>query len=187
MNINSKLSLIKNIKTDFLFSIKKNRTNREKSHILLTEIFNNIINNEDNREYVKDYINIINLILYKNKKPKNKTDEENINRYDDNISEDRSEGNKIDLETLKNKIDKLKQQYLNETSTKDYKNKVKISENNKRNERKRKKMNNKSNPHFKNKKNNHKGKKVNNYLNPFTPSGEQRNRISKNDYIDNHI
>ena len=45
-------------------------------------------------------------------------------------------------------------------------------------------MNNNSNPHFKNKK---KSKKVNNYLNPFTPSGEQRNRISKNDYIDNHI
>ena len=184
MNINTKLSLIKNMNTDFLFSIKNNRNNREKSHILLTEIFNNIINNEDNREYVKDYINIINLILYKNKKPKNRTDDEDISEYDDNYSEDRSEGNKIDLETLKNKIDKLKQQYLNETSTKDYKNKVKIREHNKRNERKRKKMNNNSNPHFKNKK---KSKKVNNYLNPFTPSGEQRNRISKNDYIDNHI
>ena len=193
-NINNKLSLIRNISNDILILVKSNNIKKEMSNTLLKDIFKIIINNENNHEYLQDNKDIINLILNKNKKAKSKKYYQNINDFDNSEDNKKNEDDdKIDLETLKNKIDKLKQKYLNETTTKDYKNKIKIHDNHKTKEKKGKKLYNNSNPNFKNVKtrpdrdNTNKGKKINNYLNVFTPNGEQRNRITRSNYLDNHI
>ena len=193
-NINNKLSLIKNISNDILILVKSNNIKKEMSNTLLKDIFKIIINNENNHEYLQDNKDIINLILNKSKKAKSKKYYQNINDFGNSKDNKKNEDDdKIDLETLKNKIDKLKQQYLNETTTNDYKNKIKIHDNHKTKEKKGKKLYNNSNPNFKNMKtrpdrdNPNKGKKTNNYLNVFTPNGEQRNRITRSNYLDNHI
>ncbi len=193
-NINNKLSLIKNISNDILILLKSNNIKKEMSNTLLKDIFKIIINNENNHEYLQDNKDIINLILNKSKKAKSKKYYQNINDFGNSKDNKKNEDDdKIDLETLKNKIDKLKQQYLNETTTNDYKNKIKIHDNHKTKEKKGKKLYNNSNPNFKNMKtrpdrdNPNKGKKTNNYLNVFTPNGEQRNRITRSNYLDNHI
>ncbi len=173
-NMNNKLSLIKNISNDFLSLTKRNSFPKENSNILLMDIFDIIINNENNREYLKDYMNKINLMIKKNKKltnnnndinsSENNNSDEKYNDNDDNDNdEDRKNNNKIDLEALKNKIDKLKIQYLNETTT-----------NNFNDNEKGKKMNNYNN--YKSSVSDRGGKiyttndkKVNKYLNVYAP------------------
>ena len=173
-NMNNKLSLIKNISNDFLSLTKRNSFPKENSNILLMDIFDIIINNENNREYLKDYMNKINLMIKKNKKltnnnndinsSENNNSDEKYNDDDDNDNdEDKKNDNKIDLEALKNKIDKLKIQYLNETTT-----------NNFNDNEKGKKMNNYNN--YKSSVSDRGGKiyttndkKVNKYLNVYAP------------------
>ena len=127
-------------------------------------------------------MNIINLILNKNRNSNN-TKAVPINggnNYEDNNENDNE--SKIDLEALKNKIDKLKNQYINEAGTKDHENKTYGSYGKKI--KKGKKMFNNSNPNFSNKK-----KKIDKdkKMNIFTPSGDQRNKITNNYYLDNQI
>ena len=113
-NINNKLSLIRNISNDILILVKSNNIKKEMSNTLLKDIFKIIINNENNHEYLQDNKDIINLILNKNKKAKSKKYYQNINDFDNSEDNKKNEDDdKIDLETLKNKIDKLKQKYLN--------------------------------------------------------------------------
>ena len=121
-NITNKLSLINIIKNDSLYLTKRNSLNQQKYNIFLKEIFKYIINNKKNKKYLKEYSKVINFI-FNNKNEFNKN-EENINdiqitNYDE---QNKKNGNKIDLEQLKYKIDKLKQQYINETSKKEYDN-----------------------------------------------------------------
>ena len=189
VNIKNKLSLINNINNDILFLIKKedqgnNKTQKEQLHTLLTDIFQNLINNENNNESLKDNMNIINLILNKNKSIKTSRKEEIINDDDENNYEDNNDNedgnNKIDLEALKNKIDKMKHRYIKETGKRK---KIKTYVSLKKKNKKGKKMYNNSNPNFSNKK--AKTDKVKD-LNIFTPSGEQRNKITSNFYLDNN-
>ncbi len=189
VNIKNKLSLINNINNDILFLIKKedqgnNKTQKEQLHTLLTHIFQNLINNENNNESLKDNMNIINLILNKNKSIKTSRKEEIINDDDENNYEDNNDNedgnNKIDLEALKNKIDKMKHRYIKETGKRK---KIKTYVSLKKKNKKGKKMYNNSNPNFSNKK--AKTDKVKD-LNIFTPSGEQRNKITSNFYLDNN-
>jgi hypothetical protein len=182
INIKNKFSLIQNINNDILYFIKTDNNKKEKIHSLLTDIFKNIINNENNYVYLKDKMNIINLILNKNRNSNN-TKAIPINggnNYEDNNENDNE--SKIDLEALKNKIDKLKNQYINEAGTKDHENKTYGSYGKKI--KKGKKMFNNSNPNFSNKK-----KKIDKdkKMNMFTPSGDQRNKITNNYYLDNQI
>ena len=189
VNIKNKLSLINNINNDILFLIKKedqgnNKTQKEQLHTLLTDIFQNLINNENNNESLKDNMNIINLILNKNKSIKTSRKEEIINDDDENNYEDNNDNedgnNKIDLEALKNKIDKMKHRYIKETGKRK---KIKTYVSLKKKNKKGKRMYNNSNPNFSNKK--AKTDKVKD-LNIFTPSGEQRNKITSNFYLDNN-
>jgi hypothetical protein len=179
INLKNKLSLIKNITKDFLPLINNNyikQDNSNNSNIKLMAIFKNIINNENNREYVNDYRNTINSLINKKQKiVKNSNDinsNEN-NNYDhnneDSSDENNNDGNdtikngdnKIDLEALKNKIDKLKIQYLNETTSSNY------------NEIKGEKMNNYNNLKSISDRGNYiyapNKKKVNKYLNVHAP------------------
>ena len=119
-NITNKLSLINIIKNDSLYLTKRNSLNQQKYNIFLKEIFKYIINNKKNKKYLKEYSKVINFIF--NNKNEFNNNEENINdiqitNYDE---QNKKNGNKIDLEQLKYKIDKLKQQYINETSKKEY-------------------------------------------------------------------
>ena len=180
-NISNKLSIIKIIDKEYL-NLTKNKFNQQKYKILLKDIFKQIIQNEDIRENLKDYSNIISLLL-KNKKLSN--NKEKINSENNKIDnfEENKERSKIDLEKLKNKIDKLKEQYLNENNTKE--NKFKI----KNNKEKKKKIVTKTYPSFmnlgeqSNRGTNIENKDRNiNYFNAFTPNGEERNKITKKKY-----
>ena len=185
-NINNKLSLINIINKDFLFLIKNNN-NKTKYNIFLKEIFKSIIDNGKNKEYLKDYSKIINLI-FSNKRVKNNNEVNNDNQNNENIDSyeaNNKNGNKVDLEKLKYKIEKLKEQYLNETNKKEYDNKFKIRSNNEKN---KKNILHHTNQNLKNIKiksdrgsridmNKDKDKKLDNYCNVFTPNRKKINKI----------
>ena len=104
-NINNKFSLIKNIKNDGQFLIQ-NIINKRKTK--LKEIYDFIINKENkkkNYKIIQDFI----------KEMKSNNNEMNIER--------------IDINELKNKIDKLKEQYINKTNKIDNKYKKRIPKN----------------------------------------------------------
>lgn len=155
-----------------------------------------------------------------NEKPKEKEKEEvkenntyegnemgkiNINDIDNSINNNEK---KIDIEILKNKIDKLKNQYLKETIPNEQKNKSNLNENNKkkkdREARSQKKNSNKhtvsNNRSIKNihklnkiKANDNSNitelntkdrryKNLHNYYNIFTPSNNRRTKLMKSDF-----
>ena len=181
-NINNKLSIIKIIDNEYL-NLTKNKFNQQKYKILLKDIFKHIIQNENIKENLKDYSNIISLLLKNKKLSNNKEIINNENNKIDNFEEGNEERSKIDLEKLKNKIDKLKEQYLNENNTKE--NKFKI----KNNKEKKKKIDTKTYPSFmnlgeqSNRGTNIENKDRNiNYFNAFTPNGEERNKITRKKY-----
>ena len=106
---------------------------------------------------------------------------ENIDSYEAN----NKNGNKVDLEKLKYKIEKLKEQYLNETNKKEYDNKFKIRSNKEKN---KKNILHHTNQNLKNIKiksdrgssidmNKDKDKKLDNYCNVFTPNRKKINKI----------
>lgn len=183
MNLNNKLSLIKIIDNEYL-NISRNNFYQQKYKILLKDIFNQIIQNGNIKENLKEYSNIISLL--KNKKLTN--NKEIINNSEsnknDSYEESQKEGKKIDLEKLKNKIDKLKEQYLNENNAKENKTKVKS------NKEKKKAINHQTSPDFMNlKEKSYRGTSIElkrdkniSHFNVFTPSGEERHRITKKKY-----
>ena len=180
-NINNKLSIIKIIDNEYL-NLTKNKFNQQKYKILLEDIFKHIIQNENIKENLKDYSNIISLLLKNKKLSNNKEKINNENNIIDNFEENNKERSKIDLEKLKNKIDKLKEQYLNENNTKENKFKIK-------NKIKKKKINTKTYPSFMNLgEQSHRGTNIENkdrninYFNAFTPNGEERNKITRKKY-----
>ena len=149
-NINNKLSLIKNIKNDGQFLIQ-NIINKRKTK--LKEIYDFIINIENKK---KNYKIIQNFI----KEMKSNNNEMNIER--------------IDINELKNKIDKLKEKYINKTNKKENKYKKRIPKNfrhsdKKNSEIKRKKLNIEYNQ-FNCRINNDKFK-------AFSPNIKQRNKM----------
>ena len=182
ININNKLSLIKIIDKEYLDITKKKYYN-QKYKILLKDIFNYIIQNDNIKENIKEYSNI--LSLFKNQSSvKNKERIKSENNKSDNYEENQKEGNKVDLEKLKNKIDKLKEQYLNENNTKENKTKIK------KNKEKKNTINNKTFPSFMNlNEKSYRGTNIElnkdknlSHFNVFTPSGEERHRITKKKY-----
>ena len=123
-NINNKLSIFNDLVT----------YKKDNSKIKLKEIFENIITNENNRKYLNEHKNFISSIL-NNANINEDNEEYEIDggevEYKEDLGDKKDKNNKIDLEILKNKIDKLKQQYINETTTKEYQNKSDFYGNNK--------------------------------------------------------
>ena len=176
-NIKNKLSLINIINNDSLFLTKKNNLNQQKYNIFLKEIFKHIINNKKNKQYLKEYSKIISLIV-NNKKDFN-NNENNINdnqrSNNDRYEQNNKNGDKIDLEQLKFKIDKLKQQYINETSKKEYDNRFKTNR-----EKKKKNKNLKIRSDRTSNFGVNSDENLNNYGNsPFTPNGKRINKIEQ--------
>jgi hypothetical protein len=167
-NINNKLSIFNDLVT----------YKKDNSKIKLKEIFENIITNENNRRYLNEHKNFINSIL-NNANINEENEEYEIDggevEYKEDLGDkkDGNKNNKIDLEILKNKIDKLKQQYINETTTKEYQNKSDFYGNNKNKKSKGTLKQNKysSSSGNKNIPNYKKEKNKNNYLNSLTPNG----------------
>ena len=138
-----------------------------------------------------------------NSEKKKKLNSKNI-KIDENISDQDDNGdNKIDIERLKNKIYKIKNQYINETIPKEHKNKINSNGNNKKKKLKEIKTKTKSNHHYsynrseknihdikKNKNDNisvtemyneyKNNNKYHNYYN--SPSGNRRTNIIKYDF-----
>ena len=203
-SINNKLSIVKDILTTNL------RNNKKED---IKNLFNAIINNENIKEYLKIDEFFIKFMTNQ-KSVKFKLD--NINENNENVDKNEKENSrqkenikdncekKVDIETLKNKIDKLKIQYLKETIPKELNNKAVIYgtyKNKKPRETKsQKKINshyvtsnnrsikdihklnkNKSNdnPNISEINNNIKYKKYNNYYNLFTPNNSQRIKLMK--------
>lgn len=167
-NINNKLSIFNDLVT----------YKKDNSKIKLKEIFENIISNENNRKYLNQHKNFINSIL-NNDNINEENEEYEIDGEEVEYKEelgDKKEGNKnnkIDLEILKNKIDKLKQQYINETTSKEYQNKSDLYGNNNKNKKSKGTLKqnkysssggNKNMPNYK------KDKNKNYYLNSLTPN-----------------
>ena len=168
-NINNKLSIFNDLVT----------YKKDNSKIKLKEIFENIITNENNRRYLNEHKNFINSIL-NNANINEENEEYEIDggevEYKEDLGDkkDGNKNNKIDLEILKNKIDKLKQQYINETTTKEYQNKSDLYGNKYKNKKSKGTLKqnkysssggNKNIPNYKKEKN------KNNYLNSLTPNG----------------
>ena len=150
--------------------------NQQKYNIFLKEIFKYIINNKKNKKYLKEYSKVINFIF--NNKNEFNNNEENINdiqitNYDEKNNKN---GNKIDLEQLKYKINKLKQQYINETSKKEYDNSNLFKTN-----REKKKKN--KNLKIKSDRSSNFGMNSDdnftNYGNIFTPNGKRINKFEQ--------
>ena len=171
-NINDKLSLFNEINNDFL-----NNYIQQNNKLKLKRIFEYIISNENNKKYLNEYKNFINSILNKNNED-NIDNEDNYNGNDKENNDNYKNDKKIDLEILKNKIDKLKEQYINENTKREYENEVDKYDNKdkkiKNNEIKaQKKMtpsllpgNNKRIPNFK------KDKGSRGYSSSYTPNGD---------------
>ena len=175
-NIKNKLLLIKIINNDSLFLTKKANLNQQKYNIFLKEIFKYIINNKKNNQYLKEYSKIISLIINSKKEFKNNEDNINDNKKSNNNSyeQNNKNGDRVDLEQLKFKIDKLKQQYINETSKKEYDNQFKTSrEKNKKNKNVKIRSDRNSNYGMNSDEN------YNNYNNPFTPNGKKINKFEQ--------
>jgi len=165
-NINNKLSIF----NDLAIYRKDN------SKIKLKEIFENIIANENNRKYITEHKNFINSVL-NNQLINEENEEYEIDgeevEYKEDLGDKKDKNSKIDLEILKNKIDKLKQQYINETTTKEYQNKSDIYGNNNKNKKSKGTLRqNKysSSGGSKNIPNYKKEKNKNNYLNSLSPN-----------------
>ena len=165
-NINNKLSIFNDLVT----------YKKDNSKIKLKEIFENIITNENNRRYLNEHKNFINSIL-NNANINEENEEYEIDggevEYNEDLGDKKEKDNKIDLEILKNKIDKLKQQYINETTTKEYQNKNDLYGNNNKNKKSKGTLKqnkysssggNKNMPNYK------KDKNKNNYLNSLSPN-----------------
>ena len=166
ININNKLSIF----NDLAIYRKDN------SKIKLKEIFENIIANENNRKYITEHKNFINSVL-NNQLINEENEEYEIDgeevEYKEDLGDKKDKNSKIDLEILKNKIDKLKQQYINETTTKEYQNKSDIYGNNNKNKKSKGTLRqNKysSSGGSKNIPNYKKEKNKNNYLNSLSPN-----------------
>ena len=106
-NISNEISLIKNIENEEFF-LPQNIINKRKAK--LKEIYEFIINKEQNN---KNYKNIQDFIK-----------EMKLNNNEMNMNIER-----IDLNEIKNKIDKLKEQYINKTNKKENKYKKRIPKN----------------------------------------------------------
>ena len=223
--INNKLSLVKYMSND-IFYLTQNLNQNNKSS--LKKIFDSIIKNEKIIKIIKKDENFIKFLIKNRQKIRISLDNENITntnrnniKIDENISDEEEEEyeneidnendneieneeeNKIDIETLKNKIDKLKCQYLNETIPKEQKNKKSLYENKKK-KVKEIKTSGRPNMHCsynrsaknlydlkKNKRENssvtemydeYRNNRYTNYYNVFTPNNNKRNRLIKHDF-----
>ena len=205
-SINNKLSLINYMNNDFLLLIN-NFTNSKK--IEFKKLFEIVLGNEKITKFIKGDENLIKFLKHNRNKIRinldgNETGKKfNSNlKLDENINEDEND-NKIDIERLKDKIDKVKNQYINETIPKEQKNKNNLNENNKKKKIKEIKTKIKPNHHYsynrseknihdikKNKYdssnvteiyNEYKNNKFHNYYNSPNSNGNRKNRLIKYD------
>ena len=207
-SINNKLSLVNYMNNDMLLLVN-NFINSKKLEI--KKIFEKILGNERITKFIKGDENFIKFLINNRNKIKiNLDDNENkkLNtniKIDENISgEDENDDNKIDIERLKNKIDKIKNQYINETIPKEQKNKNSLNENHKKKKIKEIKTKAKPNHHYsynrseknihdikKNKYDNsnvteiyneYKNNKYHNYFNSPNANGNRKNKLIKYDF-----
>ena len=208
-SINNKLSLINYMNNDILLLFNNFKTYQK---LDIKKIFEKIIQNEKINRVIKNDENFIRFLINNrqkiqknldNSEKKKKLNSKNI-KIDENISDQDDNGdNKIDIERLKNKIDKIKNQYINETIPKEHKNKINSNGYNKKKKLKEIKTKTKSNHHYsynrseknihdikKNKNDNisvtemyneyKNNNKYHNYYN--SPSGNRRTNIIKYDF-----
>ena len=118
--INNKLSLVKDINKDI--SLLTNNT-KQKKRMTIKKIFESVLNNERINKYLKNDENFIKFLIKNREKIRiNLENKNNKNNIYDNDENNDKKNNKVDIEVLKSKIDKLKNQYLNETVPKEQKN-----------------------------------------------------------------
>lgn len=208
-SINNKLSLINYMNNDILLLFNNFKAYQK---LDIKKIFEKIIQNEKINRVIKNDENFIRFLINNrqkmqknldNSEKKKKLNSKNI-KIDGSISDQNDNGdNKIDIERLKNKIDKIKNQYINETIPKEHKNKINSNGNNKKKKLKEIKTKTKSNHHYsynrseknihdikKNKNENisvtemyneyKNNNKYHNYYN--SPSGNRRTNIIKYDF-----
>lgn len=192
-SINKKFLLINNISDDILLLIKNFQSNKKPE---IKKIFENIINKEKNNKFLENDENFIKYLII-NSYSDNSNNIKYIKKIENN-NKPKNE-NKIDIDQLKNKIDKLKNQYINESINKEYKI-------NRENIKKKKfKMKNKLNSNVSNNKsaknihnikknkysdnsnitdifNEYKNNKYNHFYNAFTPNGNKRNKMIRTDF-----
>ena len=201
-NINNKLSLVKNINNDILLLINNSKYNKKSE---IKRIFEEIINKDKNYNFLKNDEKFIKYLIINTQNINSNQGNGNNNKYipksENKVQQKKDE--KVDIDKLKNKIDKLKNQYINESITKENKNKYNKDAN------KKKKFNpqNKINSQFSNNKsaknihNIKKNKYYNNsssitdifdeyksnkyknyYYNAFTPNSNKRSQMIKSDF-----
>ena len=192
-SINKKFLLINNMNDDILLLIKNFQSNKKPE---IKKIFENIINKEKNNKFLENDENFIKYLII-NSYSDNSNNIKYIKKIENN-NKPKNE-NKIDIDQLKNKIDKLKNQYINESINKEYKI-------NRENIKKKKfKMKNKLNSNVSNNKsaknihnikknkysdnsnitdifNEYKNNKYNHFYNAFTPNGNKRNKMIRTDF-----